>query len=138
MADTKVTDGAPEVKDNVAPGGSGKTSLLRLCAGLLPVERGTATVLGCDLVADRTAVRNRVGLLGHANNYVEHPELIAEYLVRYANLVGRENVIASANCGFSSRASYAPEVHPSVVWPKFKALREGADIASAQLWASGR
>ena len=49
------------------PNGAGKTTLLRLCAGLLPIERGQATVLGCDLVADRTAVRNRVGLLGHAN-----------------------------------------------------------------------
>ena len=49
------------------PNGAGKTSLLRLCAGLLPVERGEATVLGCDLVADRTAVRKRVGLLGHSN-----------------------------------------------------------------------
>ncbi|MCP5025792.1 MAG: methionine synthase, partial [Actinomycetia bacterium] len=75
------------------------------------------------------------GLLGHANNYVEHHDLIAEYILRYANLVGRENVIAGADCGFSSRASYAPEVHPSVVWPKFKALREGADIATTQLWA---
>ena len=75
------------------------------------------------------------GLLGHANNYVEHPELIAEYIVRYANLVGRERVMAGADCGFSSRASYAPEVHPTVVWPKFKALAEGAEIASAQLWS---
>jgi len=49
------------------PNGAGKTTLLRLCAGLLPIERGQATVLGCDLVADRAAVRNRVGLLGHAN-----------------------------------------------------------------------
>ncbi|MFZ4720281.1 MAG: heme ABC exporter ATP-binding protein CcmA [Ilumatobacteraceae bacterium] len=49
------------------PNGAGKTSLLRLCAGLLSVERGVATVLGCDLVADRASVRNRVGLLGHAN-----------------------------------------------------------------------
>jgi len=49
------------------PNGAGKTSLLRLCAGLLAVERGEATVLGCDLAADRTAVRSRVGLLGHAN-----------------------------------------------------------------------
>ena len=49
------------------PNGAGKTSLLRLCAGLLPVDRGEATVLGCDLVADRTAVRSRVGLLGHSN-----------------------------------------------------------------------
>ena len=45
------------------------------------------------------------GLIGHANNYVEHPELIADYIVKYAGLVGRENVIAGADCGFSSRAS---------------------------------
>jgi 5-methyltetrahydropteroyltriglutamate--homocysteine methyltransferase len=74
------------------------------------------------------------GLLGHATNYVEHPELIAEYLERYAGLVGRENVIASADCGFSSRASYEPEVHPTVVWEKLRALSEGAAIASARLW----
>lgn len=49
------------------PNGAGKTSLLRLCAGLLPVERGSAHVLGCDIVADRASVRNRVGLLGHSN-----------------------------------------------------------------------
>lgn len=74
------------------------------------------------------------GLLGHANNYVEHPELIAEYIVRYANLVGRENVIAGADCGFSSRASYSPEVHPTIVWPKFHALAEGAALATKELW----
>ncbi len=75
------------------------------------------------------------GLLGHANNYVEHPKLIAEYIVRYANLVGRERVVASADCGFSSRASYAPEVHPTVAWEKFKALAQGAELASRQLWS---
>ena len=74
------------------------------------------------------------GLIGHATNYVEHPELIAEYIVKYAGLVGRENVIAGADCGFSSRASYAPEVHPTVVWPKFHALAEGAALATKQLW----
>ena len=74
------------------------------------------------------------GLIGHATNYVEHPELIADYIVKYANLVGRENVIAGADCGFSSRASYAPEVHPTVVWPKFRALSEGAALATKQLW----
>jgi 5-methyltetrahydropteroyltriglutamate--homocysteine methyltransferase len=74
------------------------------------------------------------GLLGHANNYVEHPELIAEFICNYASIVGKENVIAGADCGFSSRASYAPEVHPTVVWPKFKALAEGAAIASKKLW----
>ena len=74
------------------------------------------------------------GLIGHATNYVEHPELIADYIVKYAGLVGRENVIASADCGFSSRASYAPEVHPTVVWPKFRALADGAALATKQLW----
>ncbi|MDN5860800.1 MAG: cobalamin-independent methionine synthase II family protein, partial [Pseudonocardia sp.] len=61
------------------------------------------------------------GLLGHATNYVEHPELIADYIERYAGIVGRENVIAGADCGFSSRASFKPEVHPTVVWEKFRA-----------------
>ena len=74
------------------------------------------------------------GLIGHANNYVEHPELIAEFICNYASIVGKENVIAGADCGFSSRASYAPEVHPTVVWPKFRALAEGAAIASKKLW----
>ena len=66
------------------------------------------------------------GLLCHANNFVEHPELIADGIVPYASLVGRENVIASADCGFSSRAIFTPEVHPTVVWAKFAALAEGA------------
>jgi 5-methyltetrahydropteroyltriglutamate--homocysteine methyltransferase len=74
------------------------------------------------------------GLLGHATNYVEHPELIAEYIGHYAGLVGRENVIASADCGFSSRASFAPEVHPTVAWAKLAALSEGAALASQRLW----
>ncbi len=74
------------------------------------------------------------GLIGHATNYVEHPELIADYIMKYAGLVGRENVIAGADCGFSSRASYAPEVHPTVVWPKFRALSEGAALATKMLW----
>jgi 5-methyltetrahydropteroyltriglutamate--homocysteine methyltransferase len=74
------------------------------------------------------------GLIGHATNYVEHPELIADYIVKYAGLVGRENLIAGADCGFSSRASYSPEVHPTVVWPKFRALADGAALATKQLW----
>ncbi len=75
------------------------------------------------------------GFLGHANNYVEHPRLVADGIVAYAKLVGRDNIIAGADCGFSSRATYAPEVHPSVVWEKFKALGEGARLASAELWS---
>ncbi|HEY4334055.1 MAG TPA: heme ABC exporter ATP-binding protein CcmA [Ilumatobacteraceae bacterium] len=61
------------------PNGAGKTSLLRLCAGLLPLARGEATVLGCDLATNREGVRNRVGMLGHANGL-------------YADLTVSENV----------------------------------------------
>jgi len=74
------------------------------------------------------------GVITHASNIVEHPELIAERIIRFARLVGRENVIAGADCGFSSQAMYTTEVHPTVVWAKFKAMREGADIATEQLW----
>jgi len=74
------------------------------------------------------------GVITHAINIVEHPELIAEWLVRFAKLVGRENVIAGADCGFSSQACYHTEVHPTVIWAKFKAMAEGARIASQALW----
>jgi 5-methyltetrahydropteroyltriglutamate--homocysteine methyltransferase len=75
------------------------------------------------------------GVITHSSNIVEHPEWIAERLVRFARLVGRENVIAGADCGFSSQATYRPEVHPTVIWAKFEALRDGARIASRQLWS---
>jgi 5-methyltetrahydropteroyltriglutamate--homocysteine methyltransferase len=74
------------------------------------------------------------GVITHASNIVEHPELICERILRYVNLVGRENVIAAADCGFSSQALYKTEVHQTVVWEKFKAMREGADLASRKLW----
>jgi len=74
------------------------------------------------------------GVITHASNIVEHPELIAERLLRFAKLVGRENVMAGADCGFSSQALYHTEVHPTVIWEKFKAMRQGADIASKALW----
>ena len=74
------------------------------------------------------------GVVTHASNIVEHPELIAERIIRYAKLVGRENVIAGTDCGFSSQATYNPEVHPTVVWAKFQAMAEGARLATEQLW----
>ncbi|MBT3550429.1 MAG: cobalamin-independent methionine synthase II family protein [Rhodospirillaceae bacterium] len=74
------------------------------------------------------------GIVTHASNIVEHPELIAEWLCRFAGLVGRENVIAGADCGFSSQANYHTEVHPTVIWAKFEAMTEGARIASEKLW----
>src|SRR4051812_14905293 len=73
------------------------------------------------------------GIITHSSNIVEHPELIAERIGRFAQAVGRENVIAGADCGFASFAATC-EVHPSVVWVKLKALAEGARIASAELW----
>jgi len=76
------------------------------------------------------------GVVTHASNIVEHPELIAERIGRYAKLVGRENVIAGTDCGFSSQASYHPEVHPTVVWAKFQAMAEGARLATQQLWGA--
>src|SRR5262245_203190 len=74
------------------------------------------------------------GVITHASNIVEHPELIAERIVRYATRVGRENVIAGTDCGFSSQATYQPEVHPTVVWAKFQAMAEGARLATVELW----
>jgi 5-methyltetrahydropteroyltriglutamate--homocysteine methyltransferase len=74
------------------------------------------------------------GVVTHASNIVEHPELIAERITRYAKLVGRENVIAGSDCGFSSQATYNPEVHPTVVWAKFQAMAEGTRLATRQLW----
>jgi 5-methyltetrahydropteroyltriglutamate--homocysteine methyltransferase len=74
------------------------------------------------------------GVITHSSNIVEHPEWIAERLVRFARLVGRENVVAGADCGFSSQATYQPEVHPTVIWAKFEALRDGARIATRALW----
>jgi 5-methyltetrahydropteroyltriglutamate--homocysteine methyltransferase len=74
------------------------------------------------------------GVITHASNIVEHPELIAERIMRFAKLVGRENVIAGSDCGFSSQATYNSEVHPTVVWAKFRAMTEGARLATKQLW----
>jgi len=73
------------------------------------------------------------GVITHSSNIVEHPELIAERIGRYARVVGRDNVIAGADCGFASFASTC-EVHPSIVWVKLQALAEGARIASRALW----
>jgi 5-methyltetrahydropteroyltriglutamate--homocysteine methyltransferase len=76
------------------------------------------------------------GMVTHASNIVEHPDLIAEWLVRFARLVGRDNLVAGADCGFSSQACYHPEVHPTVMWAKFRSMADGARIASRQLWGS--
>jgi 5-methyltetrahydropteroyltriglutamate--homocysteine methyltransferase len=73
------------------------------------------------------------GLVSHATNIVEHPELVAERIVRLARLVGRERVVASTDCGFA-QGPFARRVHPQIMWAKLRALGEGARIATKQLW----
>ena len=73
------------------------------------------------------------GVITQSTVLVEHPELVAQRIARFVDIVGRERVIASADCGFASFAG-SNEVHPSIVWSKFAALVEGARIASERLW----
>ncbi len=73
------------------------------------------------------------GVVGHVSNVVEHPELVAQRLVRLAKLVGRENILAGTDCGFS-QTPLTPRLHPSIIWAKLEALAEGAEIASKELW----
>jgi 5-methyltetrahydropteroyltriglutamate--homocysteine methyltransferase len=73
------------------------------------------------------------GVVGHATNIVEHPELVAERIVRLAKLVGRDNVIAGTDCGFA-QAPFTNRVHPSIIWAKLAALAEGARMATKELW----
>jgi 5-methyltetrahydropteroyltriglutamate--homocysteine methyltransferase len=68
------------------------------------------------------------GVVSHATNIVEHPQVVADRIVRYANIVGRENVIAGSDCGFGGR------IHPQIAWAKIAALAEGARLATRELW----
>jgi 5-methyltetrahydropteroyltriglutamate--homocysteine methyltransferase len=74
------------------------------------------------------------GVVTHHTMTVEHPRLVADRIIRFARLVGRENVIAGTDCGFA-QAEMIQRVPPSVVWAKFEALAAGARLASAELWA---
>ena len=69
----------------------------------------------------------------HHTTSVEHPRLVADRIIRFAGLVGRENVIAGTDCGFAQLETYQ-RVHPQVMWAKLQALAEGAQIASQELW----
>jgi 5-methyltetrahydropteroyltriglutamate--homocysteine methyltransferase len=70
------------------------------------------------------------GVVGHATDFVEHPELVAERLEKYARLVGRENVMGGTDCGLGPRVG-----SPEIAWAKLEALAKGARIASKRLWA---
>ena len=75
------------------------------------------------------------GVITHASNIVEHPELVAERVTRLAKLVGRENVIASTDCGFAQGPFYR-RVHPQIMWAKLQAMVDGAKLATKELWGT--
>ncbi len=72
------------------------------------------------------------GVVSHSTNVVEHPELVSQRILRFADIVGRERVIASTDCGMGGR------IHPDIAWAKFDSLAEGARLASKKLWALDR
>lgn len=74
------------------------------------------------------------GVVDSTTNFIEHPELVAQRLVRYAEVVGRGNVIAGSDCGFGTFARSHPQVEPDIVWAKLRAMAEGARLASDVLW----
>jgi 5-methyltetrahydropteroyltriglutamate--homocysteine methyltransferase len=83
-----------------------------------------------ELPADRVLLP---GLISHSTNVIEHPELVAQRILRLAALVGPERVIANTDCGFA-QTPYLTRVHPTIMWAKLSALAEGARLASAKLW----
>ena len=78
------------------------------------------------------------GVIDSVTNFVEHPDLVAERIMRFANVVGKENVIASTDCGFGTAARSAMRVHPSIVWAKLRTLAEGARRLGTPLGARPR
>jgi 5-methyltetrahydropteroyltriglutamate--homocysteine methyltransferase len=74
------------------------------------------------------------GVLDSTTNFIEHPELVAQRIVRYAEVVGRERVMAGSDCGFATFARSQALVEPEIVWAKLKVMAEGARLASEQLW----
>jgi 5-methyltetrahydropteroyltriglutamate--homocysteine methyltransferase len=74
------------------------------------------------------------GVLDSTTNFIEHPELVAQRIVRYANVVGKEHVIAGSDCGFGTFARSNYQVEPEIVWAKLRSMAEGARLASQELW----
>lgn len=85
---------------------------------------------GLDLPDDKVLIP---GVIDSTTNYVEHPQLVAQRIVRYAQLVGRESVIAGTDCGFATFADMT-HVDPAITWAKFEAMAQGAELATAELW----
>ncbi len=112
--------------------------VLRVHAGAISVESANARHAHEWTVWQRAKLApGRIlipGVISHNTNAVEHPELVAQRIETFARLVGRENVIAGADCGFAQGAFYR-RVHPSIMWAKLRALSEGARLATERLWA---
>jgi len=94
-------------------------------------EHEWAVFRDIDLPQDKVLVP---GVIDSTSNYIEHPEVVAQRLERYAAVVGRERVMAGSDCGFSTFSGF-PTVHPDIVWKKLAAMVEGAARASERLWA---
>ena len=111
--------------------------VLQLKVGALSVEAANARHEHEWMVWEDTKLPDGMalvpGVVGHAANTVEHPELVAWRIGNFARLVGRDNVIAGTDCGFS-QGSLNPRVHPTIMWAKLEALAEGAALASRKLW----
>jgi 5-methyltetrahydropteroyltriglutamate--homocysteine methyltransferase len=73
------------------------------------------------------------GVIDTSTNYVEHPELVAQRISRYANIVGRDRVMAGTDCGMGTFAGFGP-VHPDIAWAKLRSLAVGAELATRRLW----
>jgi 5-methyltetrahydropteroyltriglutamate--homocysteine methyltransferase len=73
------------------------------------------------------------GVIDSTSNFIEHPDVVADRLLRYADVVGRDRVMAGSDCGFSTFSGY-PTVFPDIVWRKLESMVEGARRASAKLW----
>jgi len=90
-----------------------------------------------EIVGKRSTAARAIRPYGEDENIdiIEHPRLVADRLVTFAKIVGRENVIAGTDCGFATFAG-ADEIHPSIVWAKFESLVQGAQLASKELWGA--
>jgi 5-methyltetrahydropteroyltriglutamate--homocysteine methyltransferase len=74
------------------------------------------------------------GVVDTTTNFIKHPELVAQRIIRYAEMVGRETVIVCSDCGFSTFARTSPTIEPEIAWAKLRALADSAEIASSVLW----
>lgn len=112
--------------------------VLRVRVGAYSIESANARHAHEWTVWQRTKLpEGRIlipGVISHNSNAVEHPDLVAQRIETFARLVGRENVIAGADCGFAQGAAYR-RVHPSIMWAKLRALADGARLASRRLWS---